>query len=77
MNKATKTVCVSDWEKGKRERVKEDKDFQGNLIAVIQIHHKESMLPLFSGNGGALICLCEGALFSSLQCGGNLNLNSK
>lgn len=51
-------------------REKRDRDFQSNLIAVIQIHYKESMLPLFSENGGALMCLCESALFSRLQ-GGN------
>lgn len=77
MNEATKTVFVYQTGRKKGEREKRHKDFQGNFIAVIQIHYKESMLPLFSENGGALTCLCETAVFSSLQCVGNLNLKSK
>lgn len=70
-------VFVYQRGREERERGRRDKGLQGNLIAVIQIHYKESMLPVLSENSGALMCLCESALFNSLQCGDNQNLKYK
>lgn len=70
-------VFVYQRGREERERGRRERGLHGNLIAVIQIHYKESMLTILSENGGALMCLCKSALFNSLQCGDNQNLKSK
>lgn len=43
-------VFVYQGGREERERGRRERGLQGNLIAVIQIHYKESMLPVFREN---------------------------